>query len=115
MGSAVSAEVAARFFERTVAGATRSASVGDSCDLPGCQNVRVADDVTDHTHRYCCRLHSQAHLLEPCGGPERATGDGPGADHDGTALTFDGVSRAIGGLGGEPRTGVRFAVYGAVE
>ena len=30
--------MAARFFERTVAGAARTAPDDDSCDLPGCQN-----------------------------------------------------------------------------
>ena len=114
MGSAVSAEVAAQFFERTVDGAARLASGDEACDLPGCRNARMVDEATGHTHRYCSKLHSQAHLLEPCGGPERANGDDPGASHDGSALTFDGVGKAIGGLGGEPRTGVRFAVYGAV-
>ena len=113
--SAARAEVDAQFFERTVTGATRAASDDDSCDLPGCQNVRIAGDTDDHTHRYCCRLHSQAHLPEPCDDPEKATDGGAGVTHKDSALTFDDVGRAIGGLGGEPRSGVRFAIFAAVD
>ena len=76
--SAARAEVDAQFFERTVTGATRAASDDGSCDLPGCQNVRIAGDTDDHMHLYCCRLHSQAHLLEPCDDPEKAIDGGAG-------------------------------------
>ena len=97
------------------AGASRSEPGDDACDLPGCRNVRVVDSVTGHTHRYCCKLHSQAHLLEPeVGDLEREAGGGPSGPHGGAVLSFGDVTKAIGGLRGEPRTGIRFAVHGAV-
>ena len=70
------------------------------------------------SHLYCCELHSEAHLIEPCETPGGAPGSNAGgAVRETPTLTFDDVSRAIGGLGGgKPRrTGVRFAVLGAVD
>ena len=69
------------------------------------------------SHLYCCELHSEAHLIEPCETPGGAPGSNAGgAVRETPTLTFDDVSRAIGGLGGgKPRrTGVRFAVHEAV-
>ena len=100
VGSAVSAEAAAQFFERTVAGATRSAPGDEACDLPGCRNTRalntqVGDDAIIHAHQFCCMLHSQAHSLEPCCGPERST-SAVGKEYS-SDVTGDGAGASISG------------------
>ena len=58
VGSAVSAEASAQFFERTVDGATRLAPSDEACNLPGCRNTRslntrVGDEAIIHAHQYC--------------------------------------------------------------
>ena len=75
----------------------------------------MVDEATGRQHRYCCKLHSEAHLIDPCEGPGQTPGDADGAAQEASALTFDDAGRAIGSLGGEPRTGVRYAVMGAVD
>ena len=100
VGSAVSAEAAAQFFERTVDGATRSAPGDEACDLPGCRNTRalntrVGDKAIIHAHQYCCMLQSKAHSPEPCCGPERAT-PAVGKEYS-SDVTGDGAGASISG------------------
>ena len=51
-----------------------------------------------------------AQFFETTATADRTATTGVGAP----TLTFVDVNRAIGGLGGEPRTGARFAIYNAV-
>ena len=77
------AEEAAAFFHRSVRGSLRLAAndlSGDAdCDLPGCHNARRLVDLGGGLrHHYCCRTHSEAHLLErvdPAGGGPTGRGD----------------------------------------
>ena len=71
-----SAEAAAQFFHQSVRGAVRSAVADGEYDLPGCRNARAVDVTAGRHHRYCCTLHSEAHLIEPCEGPGEAPDDG---------------------------------------